>query len=82
MTAVFGDHPDTFDIHRDARQHVAFGHGFHKCIGATLARVELTTGFAGLFERLPGLRLTNPLGELSFRHEMVLYGVSQLPVTW
>ncbi|GHH65057.1 cytochrome P450 [Kitasatospora indigofera] len=77
------DEPDSFDIHRTSpQQHVAFGHGFHKCIGLTLARVELTTVFAGLFARLPGLRLARPLEELPFRHDMVLYGVRELPVTW
>ncbi|MFF5923830.1 cytochrome P450 [Streptomyces flavochromogenes] len=80
--AVF-DEPDTFDIHRkDPQAHVAFGHGFHKCIGLTLARVELSTVFAGLFGRLPTLTLGRPLEDLPFRHDMVLYGVRGLPVTW
>jgi cytochrome P450 len=75
--------PDVFDIHRDAPQsHVAFGHGFHKCIGLTLARVELSTVFAGLFSRLPNLRLDRPVTDLPYRHDMVLYGVRELPVTW
>ncbi|MEO5873431.1 MAG: cytochrome P450 [Streptosporangiaceae bacterium] len=80
--AVF-EAPDVFDIHRkDPQQHVAFGHGFHKCIGLTLARVELSTVFAGLFERLPALKPARPLEDLPFRHDMVLYGVRELPVTW
>lgn len=77
------DNPDVFDIHRKSSQgHLAFGYGFHKCIGLTLARVELSTVFAGLFERLPTLRLARSLEELPFRHDMVLYGVRELPVTW
>ncbi|MFJ8673225.1 cytochrome P450 [Streptomyces sp. NPDC093589] len=80
--AVF-EAPDTFDIHRkDPQAHVAFGHGFHKCIGLTLARVELSTVFAGLFARVPTLKLSRPLEDLPFRHDMVLYGVRELPVTW
>ncbi|MFD8595022.1 cytochrome P450 [Kitasatospora sp. NPDC059646] len=80
--AVFPE-PDRFDIHRENPQsHVAFGHGFHKCIGLTLARVELSTVFAGLFARFPGLKLARPLQDLPFRHDMVLYGVRELPVTW
>lgn len=74
--------PDRFDIHREPGQHVAFGYGFHKCIGLTLARVELSTVFEGLFRRLPTLRLAQPLTELPFRDDMVLYGVRRLPVTW
>ena len=79
---VFED-PDSFNIHRDSPQrHVAFGHGFHKCIGLTLARVELSAVFAGLFKRLPDLRLAEKLEDLPFRHDMVIYGVRRLPVTW
>lgn len=77
------DRPDEFDIHRrTVDQHVAFGHGLHKCIGLTLARVELSTVFAGLFKRLPALQLRRGPDELPFRHEMVLYGVRELPVSW
>ncbi|MFD3542272.1 cytochrome P450 [Streptomyces sp. NPDC058662] len=80
--SVFED-PDAFNIHREAPQrHVAFGHGFHKCIGLTLARVELSAVFAGLFKRLPTLRLAESLEDLPFRHDMVIYGVRRLPVTW
>ena len=35
----FGD-PDTLDLTRDTRQHVAFGQGIHYCLGAPLARLE------------------------------------------
>jgi cytochrome P450 len=77
------DRPDEFDIHRRGLEHhVAFGHGLHKCIGLTLARVELSTVFAGLFARLPTLQLERGLDELPFRHEMVLYGARELPVSW
>lgn len=77
------ENADRFDILREnTGRHLAFGHGFHKCVGATLARVELTEVFGGLFERLPGLRPVKPIEELSFRHDMVLYGVRGLPVAW
>jgi cytochrome P450 len=79
--SVFPD-PDTFDIHRKASRHVAFGYGLHKCIGLALARIELETVFCGLFERLPDLHLTRAMQSLSFRHDMVLYGVNELPVAW
>jgi cytochrome P450 len=37
--AVFA-RPDTFDLDRVGRGHLAFGHGAHFCAGAALARVE------------------------------------------
>lgn len=74
--------PDAFDIHRQTAQHVGFGHGLHKCIGADFARAELEIVFRSLFQRIPTLSLAAPIEELPFRHEMVLYGLKQLPVTW
>lgn len=79
--AVFGN-PDAFDIHRQCRHHVGFGHGIHKCIGANFARAELEIVFRTLFTRLPSVHLAAPLEELAFRHEMVLYGLHKLPVAW
>jgi cytochrome P450 len=32
--------PDVFDVTRDTRGHVGFGHGIHLCLGAALARLE------------------------------------------
>jgi cytochrome P450 len=33
--------PDRFDLQRTTSRHLAFGSGVHKCVGATLARVEM-----------------------------------------
>ncbi|USS44406.1 cytochrome P450 (plasmid) [Burkholderia glumae] len=79
--SVYQD-PDRFDIHRRAKEHVGFGHGLHKCIGAHFARAELAIVFRRLFERLPTLAVAAPVDSLPFRHDMVLYGLKQLPVTW
>jgi cytochrome P450 len=74
--------PDCFDIRREPKNHVGFGHGLHKCIGAAFARAELQIVFRTLFQRIPTLRLAVPAEELPYRHEMVLYGLKKLPVTW
>ena len=43
--------PDVFDLDRsDARKHVSFGFGTHFCMGAPLARRELSFGFRALVE--------------------------------
>ncbi|MFJ1597762.1 cytochrome P450 [Streptomyces sp. NPDC088261] len=79
--AVFPD-PDAVDLGRDARHHVAFGFGVHQCLGQPLARVELQVVYGTLYRRVPTLALAKPAGELRFKHDMLVYGVHELPVTW
>lgn len=48
--------PAEFDGTRaNVKDHLAFGHGIHFCIGAPLTRAEGKHAFAALFERLPDL---------------------------
>jgi cytochrome P450 len=56
--------PDTFDIHRDASKHMAFGHGIHYCIGKDLARAEGRIVFNVLFDRLDTIELAAPRKDL------------------
>jgi cytochrome P450 len=79
--AAFPD-PDKLDIHRAARHHVAFGYGIHQCLGQPLARVELQVVYSTLYRRIPTLALAVPIEELPFKHDMAIYGVHALPVTW
>jgi cytochrome P450 len=51
------DDPDRFDVGRNDAAHIGFGGGIHFCIGAPLARVELSTSVAGLVARFPDLQL-------------------------
>jgi len=74
--------PDDFNIHRNEKDHVGFGHGIHKCLGMHFARVELSIAFRTIFEKVPNIKIELPVEELSFRHEMVLYGINKLPITW
>lgn len=76
------DNPDTFDIHRSTRGHMAFGYGKHQCLGQNMASAELDIVFQTLFRRFPNLRCAVPIEELSFKHESTLFGVYELPVTW
>ncbi|WP_214409154.1 cytochrome P450 [Sphaerisporangium fuscum] len=54
--------PGRFDIHRFTHHpphpHVAFGYGPHRCLAASLARVELTEAIRALATQRPALRLT------------------------
>jgi cytochrome P450 len=72
----------TLDIHRKARHHVAFGYGIHQCLGQPLARVELQVVYSTLYRRVPTLALAVGLDQLEFKHDMLVYGVHELPVTW
>ncbi|RPK54552.1 Pentalenic acid synthase [Streptomyces sp. ADI96-02] len=74
--------PDELDLHRYARQHVAFGFGIHQCLGQNLARAEMETALRTLFDRLPDLRLARPADTIPFKPGDTVQGMLELPVTW
>ncbi|MFE2236332.1 cytochrome P450 [Streptomyces sp. NPDC059442] len=74
--------PDRFDIRRDPRGHLAFGHGIHFCLGAPLARLEARIAIRTLLERLPGLELDPGAGPLEWLPGGLMHGVRHLPVRW
>ncbi|MFE5564712.1 cytochrome P450 [Amycolatopsis japonica] len=52
--------PEEFQLDRpNAKKHLAFGHGIHNCIGAALAKLELSLVLALLKDRYPRLRLAD-----------------------
>ena len=79
--AVF-ENPEEFDPTRDAKGHVAFGHGVHVCLGQSLARTELRAVFPSLFRRFPDLRLAMDVNELRIRSDRTGGGIDSLLVTW
>lgn len=75
--------PDRFDVTRSPNPHVAFSHGHWYCVGAPLARMEMTEVFRAVLARMPGLRLRVPLAELDLEATSRLGGgIAELPVTW
>jgi cytochrome P450 len=74
--------PDHLDVRRDARRHVAFGFGVHQCLGQPLARMELQVVYGTLYRRIPTMRLATPLADVPFKHDGLVYGVHELPITW
>lgn len=54
------ENPDQFIPTRPIKPNVTFGAGLHFCVGAPLARLELQIALPILFNRLPGLHITEP----------------------
>jgi cytochrome P450 len=71
--------PDRFDIYRQARAHIAWGHGVHVCLGMHLARLEMRVALNLLFDRLPNLRL-DPDGNDPHIRGQVFRSPTSLPV--
>ncbi|OON71741.1 cytochrome P450 family protein [Streptomyces tsukubensis] len=76
------EEPDTFDIHRNARGHIAFGHGLHFCLGAPLARLEGRIAVLTLLRRCPDLALDPDGSDPVAIHGMLIRGEYSLPVVW
>jgi len=69
--------PETFDVTRRFTRYLAFSHGIHFCLGANLARLEITLVFDGLLDRVDSIE---PAGQVErtrsnkhagFRHSPV-----------
>jgi cytochrome P450 len=76
------ERPGELDITREARKHVAFGHGRHLCLGADLSRLELQIVFSTLPRRLPSMELAVPFEDIHYREGGLVYGVEKLPLNW
>jgi cytochrome P450 len=72
------DEPERFSITRNPRDHLAFGHGIHHCIGASLARLEARLVFESL---LRAGTVLEPTGGAVRATTVFLRGYQQLPVT-
>ncbi|MFM7534769.1 MAG: cytochrome P450 [Acidimicrobiales bacterium] len=72
--------PYRFDLTRDPNPHVGYGAGGpHFCLGANLARREITVMFRELAHRLPDLRIT---GEPDLLQSNFINGIKRLPCAW
>ncbi len=76
--AVFDD-PFRFDVGRTPNEHVAFGFGAHFCLGASLARLEISVMVERLLARLPDLAV---VGDTPLRPANFISGYEAMPVTF
>ena len=73
--AVFDD-PFRFDVRRNPNEHIGFGGGPHFCLGANLAKREITVMFREIFRRLPDLEITGPPERL---FSPFIHGIKHMP---
>ncbi|MFG2441005.1 cytochrome P450 [Streptomyces sp. NPDC048508] len=71
---------DLFDAIRPTKEHLAFGHGVHFCLGAPLARLEVTTALRLFFERFPHAELATDEAELRRLPSLISNGHTTVPV--
>ena len=58
---------ESMDVTRDPNPHVGFGAGIHFCLGAPLARLEMSVSLPALWEKYPGMQLsTKPVRRPTF----------------
>jgi cytochrome P450 len=77
------DAPEKFDVRRTPNPHVGFGGpGPHFCLGAHLARRELSVVFRELFRRLPDLEVDGAAVPLDTTGLPLVAGIKRLPVTF
>jgi cytochrome P450 len=75
---VFED-PEKFDLYRsNARKHMAFGVGIHRCLGSHFARMMFQVMLAQVLERLPDFELARPPER--FEDAGDVYAVRKLPI--
>ncbi|HIF94294.1 MAG TPA: cytochrome P450 [Myxococcales bacterium] len=69
---------EKFDIDRSTQEHVAFSHGIHYCLGASLARLEARVAFETLFSRCTNIKLAAE--SISMLDSAVLRGPKSVPL--
>ena len=75
------DDPEAFDVRRDPNPHVGFGGpGPHFCLGAHLARRELSVVFRQLLTRLPDIEVSGEVVPLDALGIPLVGGIKRLPV--
>lgn len=74
------DQPEQFAINRMPNEHLGFGPGVHFCLGAVLARMELSICFNTLLRRMPSLCFDPEHPGVPRHTSLVFKGFTTLPV--
>ena len=74
------EEPDAFDpLRQNVREHLAFGHGIHVCVGAGLARIEAMSALRALADNVSALEVVDR-DALRYGPSYGLRGLMGLPV--
>jgi cytochrome P450 len=75
------DNPDVFDITRpNAKNHVSFGFGVHFCLGAALARQQMSSAFSLILDRVSHIEYARPLEGPLHEPSFFLRPMRELPL--
>jgi cytochrome P450 len=72
--------PNRFDVHRTTTGQLAFGHGIHFCIAASLARLETKIALGVLFDRYQDITVDTKNSSIEFYNPWHITAVKQLPM--
>lgn len=78
--SVHGESADRFDITRDNKEHISFGHSIYRCIGSALAINEAAIALPALFGSFPKLTLAVPPRQVEPEATFIMNGRRSLPV--
>lgn len=71
------------DFHRgNTGNHLTFGAGIHRCIGATLARMEIRIAAQEIIKRFDNIKLAIPVDEIQFLPTLATHTIVSLPLTF
>lgn len=75
--------PRNFDLNRgNIGTQVAFGVGIHRCIGSSLARMEIKVAVKELVKRVENIKLAIPVEEITYQPTIATRSIESLPLTF
>jgi cytochrome P450 len=73
--------PRRFDVNRsNLSKHVAFGVGVHRCIGASLSRMEIKVAAREISRRIDNIKLAVPVEEIQYLPTVATRTIRRLPL--
>ncbi|WP_428310114.1 cytochrome P450 [Hydrocarboniphaga sp.] len=75
--------PRDFDLNRsNISKHVAFGVGVHRCVGASLSRMEIKVAAREIVRRISDIKLAIPVDQIRYQPTVAVRSIEKLPLTF